>query len=273
MTATMTDTVTFTYDGATYEYPIGSHLPDDAASVVRRLRDDRGYCAGRVFSHETEIVGYRGQHPGTSWACSLPVHDDAQPHVALSGGLVLGTWGGFPPEVDEEKDPDPAPFELVEGTIYKFRNRKTMLMYVRTRPDGQVEVLDMTHERWRVLDRGKLVPRPEGSEPPTPEQMQWIGKFMAERRAQVRKNALKQRQDGYFKTEDELNSVLRELSLAPLEEMLVGTANVGVTFTVPAGMTKEQAKAAINAWKEKLPSPDGIGVELSLSLSIRSQKA
>lgn len=278
MTATITEAVSYTYNGQTFEYAIDAEIPLEVYQQFDQIRGERGRCGDVIRLEEIEQRGLRGNNPPpySGWACSLPRHDADQPHIAVLDRTVQATWGApqtAPVEPDSEVDPEPPPFELEEGVIYKFRNKPTLLVYVRTRRDGQIEVLDLTHQRWRVLDKSKLVPRREGAASPTPEQMRWVAEFLAERRRAVRDNALTQKRSGYFdRNPAEFDEILRELSLAPLQQVLSGSVSVTFTFTSPT-LTQAKAKEKFEEWRRTLTLPEGFAVkEIALSSNMEVKK-
>ena len=264
MTATLNqDVVTYRYSGQEFTHAIGTLVSLALLDQLAQIRTNEGRCDDNLPLRDIGARGHRGDlpHHYNGMHCSLPRHGEDQEHIFLDGARVGAAWNDNPVVIDEadtEKDPEPEPFDLVEGVIYKFRNKPTMLVYVRTRPDGQVEVLDLTHERWRVLDKSKLVPRPDDAEPPTSEQLMWLAKFMAERREEVRVNALTQQTRGYFKSDEEMNKVLAELMLRPIQEVLTGTTSLSFTYAVPLGMSKEEAKKLFQEWRDSLALPSGL---------------
>lgn len=219
--------------------------------VTQCNRNGRCYENVRVGQFES------GEAEGTvgSWSCSLSAHADEQPHVALSHRTVLAVWGGAPPETTVDGAVEPFTPEV--GVIYRFRNRDTLLCYVGPRGQDRVEVLDMTHQRYRVLNRDQLVPRGAGAEPPTPEQMQWVATFLVGRREEVRRNAITQRRNGYFRTSAELNDVLEELDLAPLQVRHSGVVTLEMRIQARPGMPRAEIERGMRAWMER-ELPEGI---------------
>lgn len=214
----------------------------------------RAATAGCFATSDTaeDVVG----RPGV-WGCSRRQHPEHWKHIATDGGdYVYACWGGIAPEPDGEPDADPGPFELEIGVLYKFRNKSTVLMVVGVRKDAQVEVLDLTHEKFRVLKPEQLVPRKADAEPPTPEQMKWVGEFLAQRRKSVRDNALKQRRDGYFNRLADLNGVLNELGMEPYRPRRTGTMSPPLSVRT-VGLTDDQARQRLAAWLNTLELPSG----------------
>lgn len=221
------------------------------------------HCGVRVATGED----YEGEGNASShWSCTRAEHPDHWRHIALAGHHVIGKWGGAedgdPNSASpEERDPDPGPdFQLEVGELYKFRNRPTVLQVVGFRRDGRVEVLDLTHLRYRVLKREQMVPRKDELTL-TPEQVRWVGKFMAERRAQARQNALTQRRNGYFRTLEDLNGVLTELSLEPHQRVRQGRVSFDMHITVRGSETDRDLRRRLADWINGLEKPDWLDVQ------------
>lgn len=230
------------------------------------------YAAGgsscEARSNADDVDNYVGE-TGDTWTCTRREHPSDWKHIATYdhriGGYVIGYWGGAPDDPETEVDPEPEPFTLTIGTIYKFRNRPTMLMYIGSRPGDKCEVLDLTHERYRVLDAKQLIPRPDDSPALTPEQLKWVAKFMAERRDKVREVAIRQRADGYFKTADELNGVLNELGLEPHLPARAGQLQFPMRVRTK-GISDSEAVRRLAVWANSLPPmPDGIELTRGVS--------
>lgn len=189
-------------------------------------------------------------------------HPEHYKHIAIGGRYICGYWGGIDPAElvipEGDVDPEPDPFELEVGGLYKFRNRPTLLMVVGTRKDEKVEVLDLTHQRYRVLDKVQLIPR-RGDMEPTAEQLKWVAKFMADRRKEVRETAVKQRRDGFFKSVDDLNKVLGELGLEPHRSRRSGYWQPELRIRTE-GMSDDQAKARLLEWLRTVKMPPGITI-------------
>jgi hypothetical protein len=233
-----------------------------------RLHRDGGGC--RAVANEPDVDNYVGENEANPhYQCSRRVHPPEWKHIASysgDGGYVIGYWGGAPDDPETEADPEPEPFELVIGTIYKFRNRPTMLMFIGGRPEGKVEVLDLTHQRYRVLDSKQLIPRPADSPDLTPDQLKWVAKFMAERRNKVREVAIKQRADGYFKSAEDLNGILTELGLEPHRPRRSGRFQPEISIRTK-GLDDYAARKLLTEWFNALPAPPA-GIEFTRPLNM-----
>lgn len=235
----------------------------------RISRDDYDRVVGgdrHCRANSRGATDYEGSGSADSeWSCTRQPHPEHWKHVALAGREVLGKWGGSEagdPNAEEgEPDPDPGPdFKLEVGELYKFRSRKTILQVVGFRRDGRVEVLDLTHLRYRVLRREQLVPRKD-EVLLTPEQVRWVGKFMAERRAEARRNALTQRQNGYFRTVDDLNSVLEELKLEPHQTLRRGRVSFDMQIEVRGpGSSDRELRQRLADWFNGIEKPPWLTV-------------
>lgn len=203
---------------------------------------------------------YHGPHD-TTYHCTRGVHPEHWRHIATSGYRgdqeVLSYWGGTDPKdlatEPVEADPEPEPFVLQIGQLYKFKNRPTVLMFVGRRKGQKVEVLDLTHQRYRVLDEEQLIPRRTDAEPPTTEQMMWVATFMAEGREKVRTTALEQRSAGYFKSKQDLDKVLGELHLEPTIVVFGGTISVTLDVTAWGVKGTTAVRMAIEEWLKQNP--------------------
>lgn len=237
-----------------WDVEIGSYLEDDQ---YLDMTDPRPRC--RLSSNGADDFEGEGV-ADDGWTCSRSRHPDHWRHVALSGQRVLCKWGGSlegdPEAAVVDPDPEPGPdFQLEVGELYKFRNRPTALQVVGFRRDGRVEVLDLTHLRYRVLKREQLVPRKDELVL-TAEQVRWVGKFMAERRAQARQNALTQRRNGYFRSLEDLNGVLNELKLEPHELVRTGRVSFEINITARGQNSDRELRTKLADWLNAIELPD-----------------
>lgn len=250
----MTDTIT---EAKLEPDPLWDALPGprELDDLEREQFTGSGHCGADSWD-EADYVGEAGR-----WNCSRGQHPDHWRHAALSGRLLIGTWGGIDPvdlaAEEGEVDPDPEPFEPVVGTLYKFKSRSTLLLMVGSRRGGQVEVLDLTHQHYRLLPREKLVPRKPDAPPPTAEQIAWMATFMASQRETTRRVAVDQRRNDYFKSTADLNRVLRELELEPYTPRRVGTITPQVQVSYQ-GLDDGEARRRIAEWFNTLTPPPGV---------------
>lgn len=228
--------------------------------LAGRTSVEENSCAVIADRAVRESPDYHGPRD-TAYHCTRGVHPDHWRHIATAGYRgdqeVLSYWGGIDPKdlatEAVEADPEPEPFVLQIGQLYKFKNRPTVLMFVGRRKGQKVEVLDLTHQRYRVLDEEQLIPRRTDAEPPTTEQMMWVATFMAEGREKVRKTALEQRSAGYFKSKQDLDKVLGELHLEPTIMVLGGRVTVTFDVTVKGLKTVTAARDAVTTWIKANP--------------------
>lgn len=243
-----------------WDVPTGQRVEGDEYYQLRA--GDDPYCGASSYGG----TDFEGEGRASDrWSCSRGAHPSHWRHVALSGRLVVAKWGGDPtkqplPVPDEVDAPQPDGFTPEIGGLYKAEGRRTLLMVVGFRRAGQVEILDLTHQRFRVLRRAQLRPKRDDMVP-TPEQMRWAGQFMAERRKLTRDNALKQRRDGYFKSVTELNRVLAELGL----EQHVRTRQGRVSIEIPVRLTSQLTDTALRdkfvEWITANGMPDGVALQ------------
>lgn len=247
-----------------WDIPVG-RIPEsrdsELADYWKAYNDDGELCGSR--NRDAIADGsWVGQEAYDGYVCTRRNHPDHWKHIATAGHNVLGYWGGTDPKslpvVPADIDSD-EPFEVEIGKLYKFRNRRTLMMAVGKRRESgtdKVEVLDLDHQRYRVLDRTQLAPRREDMHP-TPAQLKWVAEFMAKRRQEVRDNAILQRRDGYFKSVKELNGILTELGLEPYLPRRQGS--IRPMFQIrTTGIEDSEAKRRMADWFRTLTPPPGI---------------
>jgi hypothetical protein len=187
--------------------------------------------------------------PGGSYAyCRRPKgHDPRHPHFETEdassriGSRVRWVWGkGEAPLVevaDEFADPDDAKLESYEeGTFASYRDKRRVLM-VLSRPrkgDEGVEVLDLTHQRFLKVSKDKLVPRRDDDPAITPEQFEWVGKWLADRRKKALEVAKRELGNGRW-NRSTMNESLEKLDIAPLPAKYGGTVEFTIRFEFPNG--------------------------------------
>lgn len=249
-----------------WDIPVGDISPrsrwDELEEYWKPYGEDHYTTCGASNEDAVRTGEWIGHEDYDGYTCSRREHPEHWKHIATSGSRVLGYWGGVDPAqmtmVPADIDTD-EPFDVEIGKLYKFRNRRTLMMVVGKRRESgvdKVEVLDMQHERYRVLDVKQLAPRRDDMIP-TPEQFKWVATFMATRRQEVRNNALQQRRDGYFKSAKELNGILDELGLEPYQARRQGTFRPQFSIRV-TGMEDRDAKAKLAEWFKTLKPPPGI---------------
>lgn len=268
MTATMDETKDATDISALETVDPGQMTHDQQLAWLRQPRGRR--CG--VQCTEDDTARASAGETGAGWNCTRLLHPPGTQHIAGNSepaNYAYVVWDSEVEDVTDGVDTAPTP-ELEVGKIYKFRNRQTKLVYLGTRKTGKIEVLDLTHQRYRVLDREQLIARPPDAEPTTPEELQWIATFMAQRREETRRNALQQRRDGYFKSADQLNGILNELGLRPFGTVRRGDVNM--TFSVESQMSNSDVQAALATWVRNTPLPKGIklvGAGLNILAALR----
>lgn len=232
-----------------WDIPVESNLN---AADYEEIRAGGSSC-GALNNRADDYEGERGD-----WTCTRSRHPDHWRHIALSGNYVLGKWGGDG-TVTTETDPDPdmEVGKLEIGKLYKFRNRPTLLMVVGFRREDRVEVLDLTHQRFRVLTPVQLVPRRDDMVP-TPEQLKWVGMFMAQQRVKTRQVAVAQRRDEFFKSMTELNSVLNELGLEPAKRRMEGQIQLTLQVRAEGFDSPAHVQTRFVDWLAQQVMPTGV---------------
>jgi hypothetical protein len=122
--------------------------------------------------------------------CQRPKgHPPHHPHAYVYGNQVAWLWGKEDPPLPDVPDAlvDPADATVTEWTVgmrLSYRNKRDVLVLL-SKPKlrhKDIEVLDLGHQRFRKIKRELIVPAREDDPEITPEQMQWVGEFIAKRK-------------------------------------------------------------------------------------------
>lgn len=216
----------------------------------------------RFIGHDQPVCHVRlAGAPGDTYAyCRRPDgHDPRHPHLetesrsSVMNSTVVWVWGkGEAPlvEVAEEvTDPADAKLESYEvGAFVAYRDKRRVLVIVSKprKRDETVEVLDLTHQRMVKIRKENLVPRRPDDPTPTPEQFQWVGRWLAERRKKALEVAKRELANGRW-NRSTMNQSLEKLDIAPLPAKYGGTVEFTIKFEFPDGVqpTREQVQRLI----------------------------
>lgn len=226
-----------------------------------------------AHGHAECHVRLAGAPIGNYAYCRRPKgHDPRHPHVetdkrsAAMNGEVVWVWGkGEAPVVEvaeEVTDPEDAKLESYEvGAFASYRNKRRVLQ-ILSRPrnkDLEVEVLDLTHQRMMKIRKEHLVPRRDDDPPITPEQFEWMGKFLAERRRKALEVAKRELGNGRWNRAT-MNESLELLDIAPLPAKYGGSAEISIRFEFPEGVTVDRAQARRLVEKALVREHEGVKV-------------
>lgn len=180
-----------------------------------------------------------------------PKHWD---HIAFEtrgrGGYVAERWQTPAAEVDDSNAEEIKVIE--EGTLARFRNRRDHLLVLgtTTRKGDSVEVLDLTHERLRVIPRAKLVHRKPNDPMPTPDQMAFMGRFLAERKAAIAKLALDRAPRYWARQAAQL--ALAEMDIAVPPQRWQGSVDMRISVLLPPELDGQPADDQVRLWLREL---------------------
>lgn len=193
--------------------------------------------------------------------CSRKQHPLGTKHVGLANRIVAATWRtetseAASPEVDEPMDA--VPLDVKPGDWVRFKGRGGLMSVLgrRSKPTstGDVEVVDVVAQRFRVVDARKLAFRRPDKDMPTPEQVKWLADWMSGKRAQTRQTAIDQKSNF---TSTEFVNLLNELELPPIITYATGPGRVQFRLTAPAGTNRDQAREVLLEALTKLVLPEG----------------
>lgn len=248
------------------DVPTSSDLRGAALEQYREERAGGARCgASNVEAQEAgEFVGEEG-----GWSCTRAPHPSHWQHIATSGRYVIGRWSSDDAVTDAATEPDPEPFTAEIGNLYRLRGRQEILMLIGFRKADshgvrKVEVLDLSHKRFRLLKLEQLIPRADDGEAPTAEAMAWVAKYMAKRRSEVREVAMREFRNGRYNRET-LNSTLLELGLEPSQVVLHLVCTPEVRMVLPPGIDQQEAKDQLLKAFREMPLPEGWRYERELT--------
>lgn len=238
---------------------IGDPIPDTAGyDVVRPDSGDHyGGGAGGACPNRTSGV------PGHQYVgCDRPAgHNPHWPHVAARDGKAVAVWGAEPPPLPDEPqvfDDEGAQLDLATvkaSTLLNYRDKADLLIVLNVmRPDPrngadaqQVEVLDLTHRRFRRIPVRSLVPLRDEATALTAEQMKWVGEFVAERRQHTKAVAMRELANGRWDLVT-MNSALLKLNMEAYQPPMAAVVNADMSIELPEGSdldTRRKVQAAI----------------------------
>lgn len=166
-----------------YHAVVGHKLTDTENAALIEARRRTGNCGQRCAGAPGRLGGYG--------YCVREPHGPELPHFVVDDrNTVTWTWTNGEELVDVPTDttvvdPDDAKVEtFLSGMRVNKRNSRDVLMVLSTpkKRDERIEILDLTHQRFRKIARGELVPVRDDDPEPTPEQMKWVAEFIADRR-------------------------------------------------------------------------------------------
>jgi hypothetical protein len=219
--------------------------PEPWAELGLGDRIDRGHWPelwsdGAAHWCKVDVESCGGEGYGI---CSRPAgHPAHWRHIAADSERIVGVAPadslapvatGEAPSVTEPVEDEP----IERGEVMKYRNRAAPLYVLGTLRDGRIEVLDLDHTdsdglpRRSAVERRRLVHR-KADATLSPEQVKQLAKYMAAKRQQTRTIGVRERREGYFKTDDQLNNVLSELALEPYRPQPSGTISISIPLTM-----------------------------------------
>lgn len=173
--------------------------------------------------------------------------------------------------VTEVEVEDPAELKVETYTPHmrvNYRNKRDVMLVlsVPKKRDERVEVLDLTHQKFRKVRKEMLVPHRDDDPEPTVEQMAWVGSFIAERRAKAYEIADREVTNRRWSRE-EMHQSVAKIGIAPPPVMYGTSVGLSIDLRLPkrdiAGLDqaalKEALEAAIKVAAEKA-LPDGFSV-------------
>jgi hypothetical protein len=202
------------------------------------------------------------QTEGYGWCSREGGHPAHWKHISLEreegrSGRVRWAWeGDFEvPELPAEIEEPPEVVQVerpASGDLMRFRNRRDILLvlgYVQKGSD-LVEVLDLTHQRFRRLKVEKLVPRRDSDPEPTVEQMAWVAEFLADRKQAVAQIGLREVKSRRW-SRAEMTSALKKADITPPPSKFIGNIEFNVQFELPPG-AGQPSNSQLRAWMTEL---------------------
>lgn len=221
-------------DGAVVK--TGDVLTADQVNKYVVLRRSEGSCGQRCAG--VPRIGAYGycQRKGK--------HGPELPHLVITADReVAWAWqnGEVPvdPEPDVLNDPATASVErFTQGLRVNYRNKREILFVLSTprKKDEQVEVLDLTHQRFRKIVKSALVPARDDDPEPSPEEMAWVATFIADRRSKALEIGLRELENGRW-DRNQMNESLAKIDIAPRPIRYGTSFSATVDLTLPEGVT------------------------------------
>lgn len=175
-------------------------------------------------------------------------HGPELPHLVVTADReVAWAWtnGVVPvnPEPDVLADPEDAKVEaFTQGMRVNYRNKREILfvLSVPKRKDESVEVLDLTHQRFRKIAKTALVPARDDDPDPSQEEMAWVAAFIAERRTKALEISLRELENRRWNRQ-QMNESLAKIDIAPR------AARHGTSFTATVDLALPRGVRDIDA--------------------------
>lgn len=164
---------------------------------------------------------------------------------------------------DPPRDPaDAAITEWSTGLKAAFRDQRVVL-YVLSEPDGgAVEVLDLTHQRFRKVATTSVVPARPDDPAITIEQFKWLGEWLSGQRAGARRGAQRGLNNGQW-SKAGMNETLAKLDIAPRVQRLVnGSIELSFGVRLPAGTAEPSRTVLTQILRQALVKDHG-GIEIT----------
>lgn len=228
--------------------------PNRLRAGTRMLRYDRPNLYRLLYSHGERLC--RAPSPDNAWYCSRPAgHPAHWRHVAASDYEVYTLWGGSETPPGEFIDPpdgtpdDPADVTVTPelGGVYRLRDRRNILQVIdglgTPRPDGWLDVLDLTKREYRAVPATEMVPT---EYVPTIDDVMWVVQYTQKLRMTTRDEAIKLHHQQKW-CRDGLQSTLADLGLPPYVPVQHGTLTVEIPYTAPLDTNTSVVKAAFEA--------------------------
>lgn len=172
-------------------------------------------------------------------------------------------------EPDAVEDPPDAKVEqFTQHLRVNYRNKRDILLVlsVPKKRDTHVEVLDLTHQKFRKPRKEMLVPARDDDPEPTQEQMAWVAEFIADRRRNAFEIAAREVTNRRWGKDEMLASVAK-IGISPPPVQHGVTVSMSVDFRLPGrnlnGVDQAELQAAFEAAVKVAAAktmPDGFSV-------------
>lgn len=195
-----------------------------------------GYCQ-RDHGHGPELnhfVANEDTHIVT-WVWSNGTEELVEKAVAAEPAAVED-----PPEAKIE--------QFTQHMRVNYRNKRDIMLVlsVPKKRDTHVEVLDLTHQKFRKPRKEMLVPARDDDPEPTQEQMAWVAKFIADRRANAFEIAAREVTNRRW-GKDEMHASVAKLGISPPPVQHGITVSMSVDFKIPGRNLNGLDQAAVQA--------------------------
>lgn len=237
------------------------YAPDGILKIGDTIPLDLYQHAGHIGTCSVRCAGAPGLHGAYGYCQRAEGHDRRLPHFVADENRVV-TWTWFDvvtmettetirttPTAELDDPADAKVDEFVVGARVNQRNKRDILVVLSTprRRDPSVEILDLTHSRFRKLTKTSLVPPRPDDPDPTPEQIQWLGEFLAKRRNTCREIAQREVRNQRW-SRAQMNESLRRIGIA--EELPTYGAELRVTVKLKAPNGKRAGDYHVVDWAQ-----------------------